>query len=286
MTNIEGAFFHTFDFLLHCAKNRIVLNREKFQFCQDMVQFGGLQIMPSGITSSKSMPKAILSFPIPRTLTDARSWFGLVNQVAWVYSLGPVMLPFCDLIKRDSHFVWDKSLEDAFEHSKKVKVDLVKKGISTFEKNRVTCLTPDWGKEGMGFLLLQKYCMCTNDKAPVCCLECRRLIFVGSRFHIDAGCRYAPIEGEAAAIAWALEKCRIFVMGCLNLIVVTDHEPLKGLFGDRDLSKIPNPRLFRLKEKTLRYRFTIQHCPGNEGRRRSRITITNTSIKHPADRQK
>ena len=51
-------------------------------------------------------------------------------------------------------------------------------------------------------------------------------------------------------------------MGCLNLIVVTDHEPLKGLFRDRDLSKIPNPRLFRLKEKTLRYRFTIQHCPG------------------------
>ena len=80
------------------------------------------------------MLEAILSFPIPRTLTDARSWFGLINQVAWVYSLGPVMLPFCDLVKRDSHFVWDKSLEDAFEHSKKVIVDLVKKGISHIRK--------------------------------------------------------------------------------------------------------------------------------------------------------
>ena len=37
-SNIEGAFFHT-DFLLHCAKNGIVLNREKFQFFQDTVQF-------------------------------------------------------------------------------------------------------------------------------------------------------------------------------------------------------------------------------------------------------
>ena len=114
-SNIEGAFFHTFDFLLHCAKNVIVLNREKFQFCQDTVQFGD---------------------------------------------------------------------------------------------------------------------------------------------------RYVPIEGETAAIVWALEKCWIFVMGCLNLIVFTDDEPLKGLFGDRDLSKIPNARLFRLKEKTLWYRFAIQHCPG------------------------
>ena len=51
-------------------------------------------------------------------------------------------------------------------------------------------------------------------------------------------------------------------MRCPNLIVVTDLEPLKGLFRDRDLSKISNPQLFRLKEKTLRYRFTIQHYPG------------------------
>ena len=71
--------------------------------------------MPSGITPSESMLEVILSFPVPRTLTDTRSWFGLVNQVAWVYSLGPVMLPFRDLVKRDSHFVWDKSLEDALK---------------------------------------------------------------------------------------------------------------------------------------------------------------------------
>ena len=54
----------------------------------------------------------------------------------------------------------------------------------------------------------------------------------------------------------------MFVMGSPNIILVKDHETLKGLFGDCDLSKIQNPQLFRLKEKTLRYRFTIQHCPG------------------------
>ena len=92
--SIEESFYHSFDFLVHCAKNGIVLNRDKFQFCQDMVQFGGLQITPSEVTPSKPMLEAILNFPIPKTLTDARSWFGLVNQVAWAYSLRPVMLPF------------------------------------------------------------------------------------------------------------------------------------------------------------------------------------------------
>ena len=64
------------------------------------------------------------------------------------------------------------------------------------------------------------------------------------------------------AIAWALEKCHIFVMGCPKVIVVTDHQPITGIFGDRDLSKVHNPCLFRLKEKYLRYSFNIQHCPG------------------------
>ena len=128
-SSIEEAFYHTFDFLLHCAKNGIALNREKFQFCQDIVQFGGLQIIPSGVIPSKSILGVILSFPIPKTLTDARSWFGLVNQVAWAYSLGPVMLPFRNVIKRESHFIWNKSFKDAFKHSKKVIVNLVRKGI-------------------------------------------------------------------------------------------------------------------------------------------------------------
>ena len=51
--------------------------------------------------------------------------------------------------------------------------------------------------------------------------------------------------------------CRI-----LYVIVVTDHEPQKGLFGNWDLCKIHNQHLFQLKEKSLRYRFTMQHCPG------------------------
>ena len=34
---------------------------------------------------------------------------------------------------------------------------------------------------------------------------------------------YAAIEDEAPAISWLLEKCCIFIMGCTNVILVTDH---------------------------------------------------------------
>ena len=62
--NIEDAFYHTLDYLLLCEKNGIVLNREKFQFCQDVVLFGGLQITSSGVTPCDNLLNAISSFPM------------------------------------------------------------------------------------------------------------------------------------------------------------------------------------------------------------------------------
>ena len=80
----------------------------------------------------------------------------------------------------------------------------------------------------------------------------------------SAETRYAPVEGESLAVVWSLEQTRYFTQGCHNLLVLTDHKPLCKLLGDRILSEIQNPRLLRLKEKTLRWWFRIKHCPGKQ----------------------
>ena len=197
-TDIKEAFYHTFDFLTRCAQNGIVLSKDKFQFCKDTVQFSGLQITSSGVSPSELMLNAFLNFPVPKTITDARSWFGLVNQLALAYSLSPIMLPFRDLVKNRSRFSWNQTLEKAFQETKVI-FKRVRQGVSTFDINRVICLAPDWSKDGMGFLLLQKQCTCEIDRAPVCCSEGWCLVFAGSRFCTDAEKRYAPIEVEDAA---------------------------------------------------------------------------------------
>ena len=43
----------------------------------------------------------------------------------------------------------------------------------------------------------------------------------------------------------------LFIIGCPKIIVVTDHQPLTGIFGDRYLSKVHNLCFFRLKERCL-----------------------------------
>ena len=84
----------------------------------------------------------------------------------------------------------------------------------------------------------------------------------GSRFLKPSETRYAPVEGEALAIVWALEQSKYFTRGCDDLLVSTDHKPLVKLFGDRTLDEIANMSLFRLKQRSLLWRFSIQHRPG------------------------
>ena len=63
-------------------------------------------------------------------------------------------------------------------------------------------------------------------------------------------------------MADALHKTKYFNFGCPELIIGTDHMPLLGLLADKHLDAIDNPRLVRLKQKTLGWMFTTVYIPG------------------------
>ena len=133
--------------------------------------------------------------------------------------------------------------------------------MEIYDIKRKTCLRSDWSKQGIGFYLSQKHCSCDSD-LPGCCESGWRITLCGSRFLKKTEERYAPIEGEALAVAWALEQTRFFTMGCDDLVVVVDHKPLTKILGDRALNEISNPRLFRIKQRTLPWIYKIMWLPG------------------------
>ena len=73
-----------------------------------------------GICPTKTTLKAIKDFPKPKDITGARSWFGLINTVAWTYSMQSTMQPFRNLVKPNSKFYWDEQLDKLFEESKEI----------------------------------------------------------------------------------------------------------------------------------------------------------------------
>lgn len=258
---IEEAFHQAAEWLDLCGRNGITLNPNKFVFAKETVTFAGFQITPTTVRPAPKYLEAIQNFPTPKNVTDIRSWFGLVNQVAYAFASAERMLPFRNLLKPATPFEWNEKLDHLFNESKAVIVEEIRNGVEIFDKSKPTCLATDWSKDGIGWWLLQKHCNCTSAK-PLCCRTGWKVSLVGSRFTSGAESRYAPIEGEALAVVDALHKARHFVLGCADLIIAVDHKPLLKVLGDRSLEDISNPRLLNLKEKTLQFKFRMVHIPG------------------------
>ena len=258
---IKESFFQAAKWLDICGHNGITLNPDKFKFSEPVVEFAGFTITSTSVRPCDKYFQAIREFPTPRNITDMWSWFGLINQVSYAFSMADRMRPFRKLLKPDQTFTWGNEMDTLFKESKGIIIGEIEKGVKIFDKSKPTCLATDWSKEGVGHWLFQKHCSCRKS-IPFCCPSGWQITLVGSRFTHPAESRYAPIEGEALAVADALNKTRFFVLGCTDLIVAVDHKPLLKVLGNQSLENVHNSRLRNLKEKTLEFRFRMVHIPG------------------------
>ena len=261
--NIQQNFEDVCKLLEVCHTAGLIFNSDKLQFGQDTVEFAGLEVTMSGVRPSRKFLESIRAFPAPKTLSEARSFFGMVNQVNYAFAMSTFMSGFRHLLRPDTWeaFEWNDTLKEEFEAAKEMIIEAVKDGVSCFELSRPTCLATDWSKQGLGFFLMQKWCECKILR-PDCCTGGWKLVLAGGRFTSPAESRYSPVEGECLAVSDALFKARHFVLGCPNLIIAVDHKPLLGLLNDKSLADIDNPRLLMLKEKTLWFSFDVIHIPG------------------------
>ncbi|XP_065195507.1 uncharacterized protein LOC135826833 [Sycon ciliatum] len=83
-----------------------------------------------------------------------------------------------------------------------------------------------------------------------------RLTQFGSRFLSDTETRYDMIELELFGVAWAVQKCHIFLAG-MPFQVIVDHQPLVLILHTYTLDQIENPRLQRLVAKVTQYQLSV-----------------------------
>ncbi|CAG2218786.1 unnamed protein product [Mytilus edulis] len=132
--SIEESFFQAVQWLDICGRHGITLNPEKFIFGQDIVEFAGFEITSNTVRPCMKYLKAILDFPTPRNITDVRSWFGLVNQVSYAFSMADKMLPFRQLLKPGTPFFWDEHINKLFEESKAAIISEIEEGVASLIK--------------------------------------------------------------------------------------------------------------------------------------------------------
>ena len=155
-------FHDTVDFLSQYGSARYGAEPEEIRV--------GFWILEDGVRPNDDTLAAIQDFPRPTDITGTRSWFGLVEQVAYGFSKSSLMLPFRDILKQKSELVWTPDLQRAFEEARLQIVNLVKTGVKSFQLGAWTCLITNWSRTGIGFVLWQKCCK-GKKIHPSCCKE-------------------------------------------------------------------------------------------------------------------
>lgn len=142
-----------------------------------------------------------------------RSWFGLIEQVAFAFSKTSLMEPFRGLLSKKGTFAWSEEMEVAFTRARDQIMRLMEKGVTVFVAGQWLCLVTDWSKTGIGYVLWQRKCKCARIH-PMCCQGGWVVVPVCSRFCTAAETRYAPTEGELLWVAWTLSKTWHYTLGC------------------------------------------------------------------------
>ena len=105
-------------YLTTCCRGGINFNRQKFRFAEDEVQYVGFTLTRDKIKVAASMTESIRKFPSPKNITQARAFFGLIEQVLWAFSKCEDMKHFRHLLSPKTQFVWTEQLQKEFELAK------------------------------------------------------------------------------------------------------------------------------------------------------------------------
>ncbi|XP_045135677.1 uncharacterized protein LOC123518742 [Portunus trituberculatus] len=110
---------HVNDILARCRTHGITLNAKKFVLAAPSVSFCGYRLSHDGIAADPDKVRAITEFATPATLTDLRSFMGLVNQLAsFSPDLAATAAPLRPLLSPKKSFVWTPDHEQAFQRVK------------------------------------------------------------------------------------------------------------------------------------------------------------------------
>ena len=229
-----------------CDSLNIALLKKKFMIGNE-ISFAGLLLTEKGVKPDPARIVALTDFPVPNDVTGVRSFPGLANQLSGFipdFAHMSVHLP-----AKKNAFLWLQDLQEEFEKIKRLLTsDMI---VMHFYPNLpVTILTDASRLHGLGY-------------ATGHFVDGRfRIVACGSKSLTPTQQRYATIELKCLGVHFAVDKCSIYLKGTPSFNVVTDHKPLEGIFK-KDLFDIGNPRLQRIREKLLEYKFTVTWVPGN-----------------------
>ncbi|CAC5368427.1 unnamed protein product [Mytilus coruscus] len=246
--------------LCRLEETGLPLNIEKCQFNMERIEFMGHILSEHGIGVSESKVQAVKEARKPKTVTEVKSFVGLVNFTwRFIPNLATIAEPLNRLMKKNKPFNWGPEQDDAFEKLKQCLANNT--NLAYFDINVDTQVIADASPVGLGAVLVQKQ----GDSHKIICYASRSLPEIERR--------YSQTEKEALGLVWACEPFHVYLFG-KEFQLLTDHKPLEFIFSPK--SK-PCARVERWVLRMQTYHYVVKHIPGakNIADSLSRLLSTN-----------
>ncbi|CAB0033381.1 unnamed protein product [Trichogramma brassicae] len=199
---------------------KLVVNRDKCEFCCQSVKFLGYVLDSSGLRVDSDRVRPIYEYPAPKNVKQVRRLLGMVGWYSrFIKNEAEIKVPLSKLLRKDVTFVWGPEQEKAFEALKRCLSEAPVLVRPDFSKE--FAIQTDASDYAVGAVLTQEY---EDGEHPV---------YYVSRVLSRAEQRYTTTEKECLAVIWAIEKFRPYVEGS-RFKVVTDHRALTWLRNFKD----------------------------------------------------
>jgi hypothetical protein len=150
----EGHEEHLCLSLKKLRENRLYAKLSKCEFWMNQVAFLGHVILKGGISVDPSKVQDVLSWNVPTSVSDNRSFLGLARYYQrFTKGFSKISKPMTELLKRDKKFEWTSACEASFQELKKRLTTAPILVMPDIEKSfSIYC---DASGQGLGCVLMQ-----------------------------------------------------------------------------------------------------------------------------------